>query len=378
MTEKELREIKRRFRPQRSNIPRIVGCFVNASGEIITRINQPLGMEDSIVSEKLLSVMKKTLSGSLGTTVTNVSFSTKQVESAEEHKLLMTLRATGLNDKEALERFYAKAITSISFDGNYVILLANDVYDVPKYNKNSDVEESTEVFSYLVCAVCPVKSIPEVLTLKEADGLFHPFSSSALLSSPEIGFMFPAFDDRRTNIYGALYYTRSLSKAYDDFAKNLLLTDAPIPPKVQKESFGSCLSDCLGEECDLNLVRSVHTQIGEMITAHKESKDPEPLTVTKATVKTILENCGVGEEPLKKLEERFDESFGKNAELSPKNLVSTAKFEMKMPEVSVKISPEYKDLVCTQVINGTKYLMIKVTGGVEVNGIAISEGKDEE
>ena len=65
MTEKELREIKRRFRPEKNNIPKIVGCFVNSNKEIIARISQFIGTSDSVVSEKLLGVMKKTLSGTL-------------------------------------------------------------------------------------------------------------------------------------------------------------------------------------------------------------------------------------------------------------------------------------------------------------------------
>ena len=89
MIEKELREIKRRFRPDKNNIPRIVGCFVNENKEIIAKISQTVGTSDSVVTEKLLSVMKKVLSGSIGTNLTNVPFSTKQVTDSDEHKLLM-------------------------------------------------------------------------------------------------------------------------------------------------------------------------------------------------------------------------------------------------------------------------------------------------
>ena len=67
MNEKELREIKRRFRPDRSNIPNIVGCFINSSGQIISRFNQSILLTENDESEELLAVMKKTLSGSLGT-----------------------------------------------------------------------------------------------------------------------------------------------------------------------------------------------------------------------------------------------------------------------------------------------------------------------
>ena len=372
MIERELREIKRRFRPERSNIAKIVGCFVNENKQIIYRINQPVEFSDSVISERLLTTMKKTLSGSLGTNLTNIDFSTKQVLESEKHKLLMKLRETHLSDSEALESLYSLIIESLSIEGNYVILLANDIYDVFEYGKEGEKGESNEVFSYLVCAVCPVKNLPEALTFKESDCLFHAMSISGILSSPELGFMFPTFDDRKTNIYGALYYTKSLAENYPDFARNVLEYEAKMPPKAQKAAFDSCVSDALSEECSYEVIRSVHTQISELIEQHKQSKDPEPLTITKATVKTVLENCGVAEEKLEKLDTALDESFGKNAEISPKNIISPRKFELATPDVKIKVDPEHRDLVSTQVINNVKYVMIRVEGEVEVNGIAIN------
>ena len=372
MTEKELREIKRRFRPERSNIPRIVGCFVNEAGAIVSRISQSIGIGDEMLSEKLLGVMKKTLSGTLGTNLTDISFSTRDVTQSEEHKLLMTLRQSRLEDKDALDTFYKRVIETVKLESNYAILLASDVYDVPSYSKDGSEGESSEVFSYIIAAICPLKNLPEALSFKESDALFHIFAPSAVLSSPTLGFMFPTFDDRRTNIYSALYYTRSVAENYPDFVTGIFAKEAGLPPKAQKVTFDECLVSALSEECTLDVIRSVHAQVEDMITAHKESRDPEPLTVSKVTVKNILAGCGVGEEKLEKLESAFDESFGKNAILSPKNIVTTKKFELSAPDVTVKVDPEHRDLVTTQVIGGKKYLLIRLDGGATVNGININ------
>lgn len=371
MTDKELREIKRRFRPERSNVPRIVGCFVNETGQIIARIAQSLTLGESIVSEKLLGTMKKALSGSLGTNLTEIAFSTRQVTDSEEHKLLMGLVKSELRDPDLLERFYAAVIESAGLDSNYVILLANDIYDVPSFSKDGERAESESVHSYIVAAICPIKSIPEMLTFRESDSLFHALGISGVLSAPELGFMFPTFEDRRTNIYNALYYTRNLADNSPAFVERMFAAEPTMPPKAQSAAFSDCLSDALSEECSFELVRSVHAQIEEMVEAHKESRDEEPLLFTKATVKTILENCGVAESKVEALGERFDESFGKNASLSPKNVVSTKRFEVKTPDVSIKVAPDRRDVISTQTLGGTKYVMIRVTGPVEVNGINI-------
>ena len=371
MTEKELREIKRRFRPERSNAGKIVGCFVNGAGQIVSKINQSLGLGDSVLNEKLLGVMKRSLSGTLGTNLTDMPFSTKQVLESEEHKLLMGLVKSGLSDGALLDEFYSRAIESLRLDGNYVILLANDVYDVPSFSRDGAEGESFEQFSYIVCSICPVKNMNEALSFSEAESLIRVFSPSSVLSPVELGFMFPTFEDRRKNIYNALYYTRSLKVNYPDFAKRIFDAEAKMPPAAQKATFSECLSEALGEECSLEVVRSVHAQVAEMVEAKKESHDPEPLVITKATVKSMLECCGVDEERIERVGESMDESFGKNALLSPRNIISEKKFEIEAPEVKIKIDPEHRDLISTETIGNTRYLMIRVEGNITVNGISI-------
>ena len=86
----------------------------------------------------------------------------------------------------------------------------------------------------------------------------------------------------------------------------------------------------------------------------------------------MLAGCGIDGEKLEKVDTVFDESFGSGAELVPKNVVAVSKFELETPEVSIKVDPEHRDIISTQTVNGVKYVMIRVTGGVEVNGININ------
>ena len=370
MNEKELREIKRRFRPDRSIIPNIVGCFVNANGEIISRFSQSILLSENDESEALLKVMKKTLSGSLGTNLIDMEFSTSDVLESKNHKLLMKLKDTALKDTDVLEQFYDKVRESLRFDGNYVILLANDVYDV--YTKENDEEcGSSTTFSYVICSICPLKDTDAGLFFRESDRLFHSVASNAVLTSPYLGFMFPTFDDRMSNIYHSLFYTKDLAAAHTDFIQNVFGKKPPMPAKIQKTTFDYCLKTALGDECSLETLKSVNKQISEMVEEHKELKVPEPLTLTKATVKAILENCGVDEEATSRLEKEIDDSFGKNAELRPKNIVKSGAMEIKLPDIVLKVKPEAQALVSTQIIGGKKYILIEATDAVEVNGIDI-------
>ena len=147
---------------------------------------------------------------------------------------------------------------------------------------------------------------------------------------------------------------------------------------AQKETFQSLLGDTLGEECSYQVAKAVHDDLCSRIEAQKEHKDLEPLTVSKAEVREVLEDCGVSGERVDAFSERFDAAFGEGADLSPRNIVDDKQFEIKTPDVTVRVSPDRSDLVETRVIGGVRYILIRADEGVEVNGvpIAIAEKKE--
>ena len=168
----------------------------------------------------------------------DVTFTTQQVVDSEEHRLLMALKNSALNDEEAVQAFYQKVIQSLTIDGHYMILLAFDTYDVPYRTKDGETQEeaASEVYSYLVCSVCPVKMTKPALSYFARDNLLHNRSVDWVLSPPEVGFLFPAFDDRAANLYNALYYSRNLAENHEELAEACLLYTSGLrlmPPPFQ-------------------------------------------------------------------------------------------------------------------------------------------------
>lgn len=371
MIDKELREIRRRFRPDKNSILSIRGCLVNADKEIVTKFNQPMATCSNEEGEKILSTMKKSLSGSLGTNLLDLEFGRKQIMEGDEHKLLMALRDSRLQDEDAENAFYQRVIESADFEDSFVILLAVDNYDVFTFSKDGEKEDSTSMFTYIICSICPVKPLNAGLYFREADSSFRTIDAHTMLSAPEMGFMFPAFDDRAANIYNALYYTKDISNIHPAFIQRIFNTPLPMSAAEQKDNFDGCLTDTLEDECDFEVIRSVHNQISDMVKEHKDTKKEEPLKLTKSEFKNVLEYCGVNGEKVEKFGEKFDEQFGKNAEIAPKSIVNVKKFEVNTPDITIKVNPDRTDLVSTQVINGVKYIMIRANEGVEVNGVNI-------
>ena len=374
MNDKEIAELRRRFRADRTGISRIRGAYVNEKREIISELDQSVALMTETEADELLSLLKKTMSGKVDTNLLDIHFTTQQVMESPEHKLLCNLRETALQDDETVHALYQKIINSLEIEGNYMILLASDAYDVFTYRKDGGKDdESTEIFRYILCAVCPIKIAKPSLSYYVRENCFRNVVADSVISPPALGFMFPAFDNRSTNLYGALYYTRATDNNHPEFTDAIFNAGPlPMPATEQKETFRSVLADATGEACSLPMVRSVHAQLHMAMEEHKISKETDPLTVDRYAIRDMLEFCGVSEESVSQFEEKFDKGFGQNATLSPRNIVEINKFEVRTPDVVIKVNPARTDLVDTRVIDGVRYVLVRADGGVEVNGINVN------
>ena len=378
MNEKEIGEIRRRIRRDRCNMHAIYGCYVNAQKEIVSSFKRGVGLMPENEAEKYFSVMKRTLSGTVGKNLIDISFRTAQVADSPEHKMLMNLRSTGLQDDEIRMDFYKKVIASVDMEDNFLILLGSESYDVPFKSKDDQTQSdaSTETYTYILCAVCPVKLTKSNLRYIAEEKEFHDGGVEHVVCAPELGFLFPAFDDRSTNIYNALFYTHNTKLSHQTFVDSVFNTNIPKPAAEQKKSFEALLTTSLGKECSLEVVQTVHDHLCQCIEMHKESKVPETLMISKEQVKASLKSCGVSEKHVAKFSVDYDEAFGLDAEVHPKNIIDHRKFEITTPDVSIKVNPARSDLIETRIIGGVKYILICADENVEVNGVNISIGED--
>ena len=284
----------------------------------------------------------------------------------------MALRDSSLNDDAAVREFYGRVIQTLNVEGNYLILLAYDKYDVPCYAKDGEKQDdSSEVFSYFLCSICPVKLTKPALGYYVSENEFRNITADWIVSAPELGFMFPAFDDRSANIYNAVYYSRDIAENHEEFVDTVFKSEIPMPAAAQKETFLSILGDAIAEDCSYEVAQAVHGQLSEMIEEHKTNKEADPLVISKNTVKGVLKSCGVSEPHVTAFEEKYDAGFGADTEISPQNVVDTKQLEVRTPDVTIRVNPERSDLVETRIIDGAKYILIRADEGVEVNGVAI-------
>lgn len=382
MNQKELREIRKRFTLDKDSISHVYGCYVNAAKDIVARMDMSMGLMEQEEAELYLKLLKKSISGTLGKNLLDIEFSTKQVEDSDEHRLLQALRQSHLRDEDMRELFYKRVIESLDFgDDSYVILLATDSYDIPFKGHDDEIweEGSNEVFDYIICCICPVKDAKASLRYFAEEQNFRGASSGHVLGNPELGFMFPSFDDRSTNIYNALYYSRGLVDIHHEFIDGIFnIEKSPMSAGAQQHAFTDVLCESLGEDCSLDVVKAVHGQIRQQLLVHKESKDPEVPELFVEDLDDVLKHSGVPEEKVEVFNEACRKEFGDQSILNPINVMESKKFEMKTPEVKITVDPEYTYLITTQEIDGSQYLLIPAGEGVSVNGIDISVGAGED
>ena len=371
MTKQEISEIKKLLTPKKCSITRICGCYVDGEKNKKTELKQAFLALPEEEMFKYFEILRKNLSGTLGKNLLTLEFPLASESAGGTQEFLLRLRDSRLKDDALLEEYYDRIIANYEYVGNYLILLVHAAYDVPgRTTDGIDMEDaSDEVYEYILSCICPVELSKPGLSYNAVENTFQNRIRDWVVNQPETGFLFPAFTDRSSDIHSALYYSKDPEDLKEGFVDQLLGCPLPLSAGDQKETFQVLVEETLGETCDLETVKNIHDRLTAMAQEHKE--EPEPLTLAKNEVKTILADSGVANEKLEQFDRCYDETAGETTSLLASNVMNTRSFEVKTPDVVIKISPDRTDLIETRNINGRECLVIALDGGVVVNGITV-------
>ncbi|MGB4659815.1 MAG: DUF4317 domain-containing protein [Mobilitalea sp.] len=371
MINSEVLEIKKQMKHENCTITKICGCYVDGEKEIKTKFTESFLCLPEEETFKYFEIFKKSLSGTIGKNLINMEFPMETEFNGGTQEFLLKLRDSELKEETLLEEFYNKIIQMYDYVGNYLILLVRAAYDVPGRTKDKILNDdaSDEVYSYLLCSICPVNLTKPGISYNTEENLFQKRIQDWVVGYPCNGFLFPAFNDRSTDIHSILYYSKDPEAQHIDFVNQLLGCEVPISAGEQKEIFQTLIEETLGDDCDMETIKNIHDKLNERIEDHKDI--PEPLTLNKTEVKDLLSDSGVSEEKLKDFDKNYEEKTGVNVSLLASNIVNTRTFEIKTPDIIIKINPERTDLVETKIVDGRKCLVIEISDQVEVNGIII-------
>ena len=371
MNKKEILEIRRQFTPKNCAITRICGCYVDHEK------NKKMESKEAFLSLpeeeafKYFDIFKKTLSGTVGKNMLNMEFPLDAEMPGGTQEFLLKLRNSKLEDDMLLEEFYDKVIATYEYGENYYIILIHAMYDIP--GKSSDdlemFDASDEVYEYLLMSLCPVSLSKAGLCYNAEDNRIQDRIRDWIVDMPDKGFLFPAFNDRSTDLHSVLYYTKKSEDLQPEMISQLLGAQMPMSADTQKETFQMIIEDTLGEEGDYETVRNIHETLNGLIEEHKE--EPEPLKLDKTDVKKIFEQSGVPAEKMENFDRNYEENAGEKTSLLASNIAETRKFNIETPDIIIKVNPDRADLVETRIIDGRQCLVIPVDDHIEVNGINV-------
>lgn len=371
MNKKEILEIKKLFTNNKCCISRICGCYVDGNKNKVTTFREAfLSLPEEEIF-KYFTIFRSSLSGTIGKNLLNMEFPLDAEAEGGTQDFLLKLRDSHLKDDELLEIFYNKVIDNYIYGENYLILLIDASYDVPgKTSDDLSMDDSSEyVYEHILCSICPVNLSKEGLCYNAATNSFENRIRDWLVEVPSHAFLFPAFNDRNTDIHNILYYSKKSEEVQSEFIDGVLGCVTPMTFKNQKETFTEIITEVLGDECNFETVKTVHENLNTYIEERKEQ--PDPVVFEKNDVKKVLESSGVSNEQIGTFEEHYDETAGSRTNFMASNVVNTRSFEVKTPEVVIKVSPERTDLIETREIDGRVFLMIEVSDNIEINGIPV-------
>lgn len=315
MNKKEVLELKRRFKKEAATFTRVCGCYVDGNHNKVCKFgNTFLNLEEDEFY-KYLEIANKALSGTIGNNLLELKFPIEEEEVGGRQHILMALRASKLEDENLLDTFYDLVIDTYDHAGNYLIVLFHDTYDVmSRTSDNNNLDESEEVYEYLICAICPVDLSKPGLGFLEEEHRIGPRVRDWVVGAVDTAFLFPAFNDRSTDIHSTLFYTKNTKEPHSEFMANGLGCGIERTATEQKMAFHSIVRNVLGAEDEhtddvlLDLQQNLSDMIDEYAETHDDDEDV--FLLDKEVVTKLLADSEISEEKAAKIEKSVDEAFG--------------------------------------------------------------------
>lgn len=403
MNKKEINEIKGLYDTiEECGIARLCGCYVNGDKEKVKVFSESFLNLDEKEQHKYLEIFRKNMSGTLGKNLIDLSFVNQDSEDVRFGKgLLNAIKKSELKDDGLLDKFYDSVISTYNHIGNYLILLIYQAYDVPGITDDELKMEdaSEEVYSYVLCSICPMKLTKPGLGYDDKLEMIHTLKQSFGVELPDTGFIFPAFNDRSSDDNELLYYTRKADDLQDKLLDELLAVSAPLPAKQQKESFNTFVAEVLGEDSTIETMIAMQENFVELVKEKKEFSNSPTIVLDKDTVKEVFVKSGVEQSKLEVFDKKFDQQFDmeqyakKNRvvvdeeessmpievpklkveqTILAENVLPTRNIEVKGKDLLLRINTKNMDMIDINNADGKKYLIIELPEDVKVNGISVS------
>lgn len=425
MNKRDILELRRRLKKDSCTINRVTGCYVDMNKNKVVKLSESfLNLPDEEFY-KYLEIAKKTLSGTIGNNILELDF-TSEEESGGKQQFFMGLRASELKDEGLLDRLYDLIIENYDSTGNYLILVFHDAYDIiTRTTDNLKLDESEEVYEYLLTAICPVELAKPGLSYRQDENRIGARIRDWVVSAPQVGFLFPAFSEGGADIHKVAYFLKDAKESHVEFIEEVIGCGPKRTATQQRKTFAAIVKQVYseneekgeevltdieeslmlrsigedGEELAISAIETLSERVIDDILAQNEVEENKATQIKKVVLEEFADEAPlitslVDEKELdKKLKERQTKELVKEvsslrAQLKEKEELtqesnadatnstvepdmSDSTLEAGEADVILSVKPEKAELIKSQFIDGERYILIPIDEDeqLKINGI---------
>lgn len=377
MDRKEIQEIRKTMSKDHCVIDRMTGCFVDENGEIITQLKTTFRALQEEELEKYCELFRRVLTGKINRNLFTMEFPLQEEQTGGKQNMMFRMLQADYTDEELNEEFFTHILDNLDLAGRLLIVLAHGVYDVPgRTSDNLEMEDASEnVYSFMVCCICPVEEVKEGLCYDEVKKDFLNRQSDLGVQKPVLGFLYPAFHDRGADIHSVLYYAKKEDDRHPELMDGIIGGDLPVTEKAQQGLFQGLVEQTLGRDCDFETVKAVTDNLNELI--KEEADNPEPLELGKTEMRRLLSDSGAAPEALEHFDETYDEEIGAGQSFRAENIGGKTVMSIQSPSVKISVKSDMTSMITTKVIDGREYILIPVQDDIELNGVRLLTARQD-
>ncbi|WP_426351141.1 DUF4317 domain-containing protein [Alloiococcus sp. CFN-8] len=315
MRKKDILELKRRLKKDYCTFTKLCGCYVSGEKHIISTFRETfLNLEEEEYF-KYLEIAKKVMSGTLGNNILELNFPLGEDLKNEKQYFLLELKSSQLKNDALLEEFYRTIIDNYSYTGNFLILLYHDAYDVITKTKDDlKLDESEEVYEYILCAICPVSLSAPGLSYFDDDNKIKARIRDWVVEVPANGFIYPAFINRSSDVNAVMYYTKNPKDPHPELMEDALGCYSRQTAAIQKQAFQEIVKESFADEekaekIFIEIQDNLNAMVEEHNSTYEDVESAEPITLSEKEIQNLLLESGVPEEVTSKIERSYGELF---------------------------------------------------------------------
>lgn len=374
MNKKEVSEVKKQFNMNNNkcSFGKLLTAYVDHEKTIKVKDLRSLLNLPEIEVQMIMDIFKKTLGGSIGKNLLEFSFPIVSGGDSDDKEFLLSVRSSELKDDDINDEFINKIVENFEYAGDYYILACNCTYSIPVKGKDNDEDgdDSEEVYDFIITSICPMNKVERGLCFDaEKNTVEKNYEYQMEVGKPIHGFLYPAFNDRQTDIHNVMYFCGKPKEPSTSIIEKILGCSRKLPADEQKEKFNNMLARVLGDDSTYNITSTIHSEINEIIGNNAAESDPVELNSNE--IKKILERSGVDEQNMEEFEDAYIEEIGDGVSLAAVNITNESAMKVGSPDIKISVKPKASKKVAAKLVDGKRCLVIEIDDTVEVNGLDV-------